>query len=667
MGTRRRARCELDAVRRTLTGTICGDAMVMYKRFIQILVTVLGIAFTTYHLHAALFGVPEPIFFRGTHLMFALVLTFLVYAGFEGERDGTPGIVDWLLVAASIVSIGYMFVEYDYFINRFATVDDLKPMDWVLGITLVVLVLEAARRVLGAALSITALFFIAYALAFTSLQPQMMLDQVYMTLDGILGIPISVCATYIVLFIIFGAFVEKTGTGQLFMDFGMALAGAKPGGPAKVAVITSGMFGTISGSAVSNVMTTGVFTIPLMKRIGYRPAFAGAVEAVASTGGQIMPPIMGAAAFVMAEYLGVSYLTVASMAILPAILYYLAVYAAVHFEARRTGMKGLPRPDLPRMGAVLHERGHQFLPLFVITGVLLYGYSAPYAAMCGIASVFPVAALRKTTRQYVRPSILLEALVLAAKDTLTIATACAVAGIVIGVILLSGVAIEFTSFVVNLSQNNLVLALILTAFAGIILGMGLPTTPAYIIQVALLVPAVIKLGVKPEAAHLFVFYYACLSTITPPVALAVFAAKSISGGNLWDTGWAAVKLGATGYIVPFMCVFGPALMLIGTWDEILLSCLTAPVGVICLAAGLHGYFLKRTTWWETIMLLSAAMVLITPGLVTDVIGVGLVVLVVLSQKFIARAEAPPEATPSAEPAPVGAGVVSMPERSGNAP
>jgi len=615
----------------------------MYQSFIRVLVAVIGLAFTVYHLHAALFGVPEPIYFRGTHLMFALVLTFLVYTGFRTEKDGTPGIFDWLLVAGSIVSIGYMFVEYEYFITRFATVDDLAPTDWILGTMLVVLVLEAARRVLGAALSITAIFFIVYCLLFTNLTPQIMLDQVYMTLDGILGIPISVCATYIMLFIIFGAFVEKTGTGQLFMDFGMALAGAKPGGPAKVAIITSGMFGTISGSAVSNVMTTGVFTIPLMKRIGYRPAFAGAVEAVASTGGQIMPPIMGAAAFVMAEYLGVSYLTVAAYAIIPALLFYLAVYAAVHFEARRTGMQGLPRPDLPQMRLVLAERGHQFLPLFVITGVLLAGYSAPYAALWGIASVFPVAALRKSTRQYVRPRIVFEALVLAAKDTLTIATACAVAGIVIGVILLSGVAIEFTAFVVNLSQNNLVLALILTAIAGIILGMGLPTTPAYIIQVALLVPAAIKLGVREEAAHLFVFYYSCLSTITPPVALAVFAAKGIAGGNLWETGWAAVKLGATGYVVPFMCVFGPSLMLIGPWHEVVLSCFTASIGVVCLAASLHGYFLKPTRWWEQAGLLAASLVLIKPGLMTDAMGFALIGLVILSQKFVARPTAVPVA------------------------
>jgi TRAP transporter 4TM/12TM fusion protein len=609
-----------------------------YAQACGLLVTTVGAVFTLYHLYLAYFGVPEPLVFRGTHLLFALCLSFLIYTGFRVTQDAAPGVVDWLLVAGSLASVGYLFVEYEYVQTRFATVDDLRPLDWVFGLLLVALVLEATRRVLGNALSITALVFIAYSLFGTSIGPQMLLDQVYLTMDGIFGIPISVSATYVVLFITFGAFVEKTGTGKLFIDFAMALAGGKPGGPAKVAVITSGMFGTISGSAVSNVMTTGVFTIPLMKQIGYRPAFAGAVEAVASTGGQIMPPIMGAAAFVMAEYLGVSYLTVAAYAILPAALYYVAVYAAVHFEARRTGMKGLPKPDLPQAGAVLRERGHQFIPLFVITGVLLSGYSAPYAALCGIGSVFPVCLLRKSTRHYLKWQIVLGALVQAARDTLTIATACATAGIVIGVILLSGVAIEFTAVVVNLAQDHLLLALVLTAIAGIILGMGLPTTPAYIIQVALLVPAVVKLGISVEGAHLFVFYYSCLSVITPPVALAVFAAKGISGGDLWSTGWAAVKLGATGYIVPFMFVFGPSLMLIGPWHTIVLTAVTATIGVICLAGGLHRYLLRETYWWEQLMMIAAAFVLIKPGLYTDIVGIGLVVAVVALQKLVKRPE-----------------------------
>ena len=629
-----------------------------YARATQLLVTVLGTAFTVYHLYVAFVGVPEPLIFRGTHLMWMLVLCFLVYTGFSGRKDEPPGIIDWLFVAASIASIGYIFYEYEYFITRFATVDDLRPADWILGTTLIVCILEGTRRVLGSALSITAIVFMAYCLAFTSVSTQMMLDQLYLTTDGILGIPISVSATYVVLFIIFGAFVEKTGTGTLFMDFGLALAGAKPGGPAKVAVITSGMFGTISGSAVSNVMTTGVFTIPMMKRIGYRPAFAGAVEAVASTGGQIMPPIMGAAAFVMAEYLAVSYLTVALMALLPAVLYYLAVYAAVHLEARRTGMRGLPKPDIPQMGVVLKERGHQFIPLVIITAVLFAGYSAPYAALCGIFSVLPTAMLRKTTRHYVRLSVVIDALTTAAKDTLTIALACAAAGIVIGVVLLSGLAIEFTAFIVRISQDTLVVALILTAIAGIILGMGLPTTPAYIIQVALLVPALVKLGVQVEAAHLFVFYYSCLSTITPPVALAVFAAKGIAGGNVWDTGWAAVKLGATGYIVPFMCVYSTALMMMGPWQDVVLASITASIGVICLAAGLHAYFIKPTKWWERILLLSAAMVLITPGLITDLIGAGLLGLTIASQLLISRPAAAEFVKPAESGAPGAANAVS---------
>jgi len=596
-----------------------------------IVTTLLALGFTIYHLYVAFVGVPEPQIFRGTHLMAMLVLAFLVYPSFRAVRDGATGPADWAFIAASVASIGYIFVEYEYFITRFATVEDLRPADWVFGLMLVGCVLEATRRVLGAAMSITAIVFIVYALSFTSLSSEMLLDQIYMTTDGIFGIPISVSATYVVLFIIFGAFVERTGTGKLFMDFALAIAGAKPGGPAKVAVITSGLFGTISGSAVSNVMTTGVFTIPMMKRIGYRPAFAGAVEAVASTGGQIMPPIMGAAAFVMAEYLGVGYLTVAAMCILPAVLFYIAVYAAVHFEARRTGMQGMPLADLPAAWTVLKERGHQFLPLLIITGVLFMGYSAPYAALCGIFSVFPTAALRRTTRHMVRPQVLLEALVGAARDSLTIATACATAGIVIGVVLLSGLAIEFTGLIVTLSQDTLVLALLLTAVAGIVLGMGLPTTPAYIIQVALLVPALVKLGVTVEAAHVFVFYYSCLSVITPPVALAVFAAKGLAGGSLWGTSLAAVKLGATGYIVPFMCVFSPALLLMAPWQESLLAAISGTVGVICLAGGLHGYLLRAASMIERLLLVAAALVLINPGLITDLIGVVLLGLVVMLQ------------------------------------
>jgi TRAP transporter 4TM/12TM fusion protein len=385
-----------------------------------------------------------------------------------------------------------------------------------------------------------------------------------------------------------------------------------------------------------------------MRRIGYRPSFAGSVEAVASTGGQIMPPIMGAAAFVMAEFLGVSYLHVATAALIPAVLYFLAVFMSVHFEAKRTGMRGLPRAELPRLGAVLWERGHLFLPLLIIIGVLLAGYSAPYAALCGILSVIPTALLRKTSRADMSVTLVLEGLVAGARNTIAVALACACAGIVVGVITLTGLGIDFTSIVLAAAQNTLILALLLTMVAGIVLGMGMPTTPAYIVQVALLVPAIVKLGIPLEAAHMFAFYFAILSAITPPVALAVYAANSISGGGLWQTGLASLKLGATGYIIPFMFVFGPSLLMIGSWDRIFLTTVTAVVGVVALAASLHGYFLRPTRLFERVLLFGGAIVLIKPGLITDLIGFACLATVLLSQQAWKVASVPATADPPGE-------------------
>jgi TRAP transporter 4TM/12TM fusion protein len=345
---------------------------------------------------------------------------------------------------------------------------------------------------------------------------------------------------------------------------------------------------------------------------------------------------MGAAAFVMAEFLAVSYLTVITLALLPALLYFLAVFCAVHFEAKRLGLKGLPKPDLPRMKEVLLERGHQFLPLFIIVGILVAGYSAPYAATCGLLSVVPIAMMRRSTRKIITVALVLEAIVAGIRNSLQVVAACACAGIVIGVISLGGVGVEFSAFVIGLSQNNLVLALILTALAGIVLGMGLPTTPAYIVQVALLVPALVKLGVVVEAAHMFVLYFACLSAITPPVAITLYAANSLSGAGLWSGGLAALKLAATGYIIPFMFVFGPSLLMIGSWDSILITSTTAVIGVGLLAAGLHGYFLRTANVFERCILVAAAFVLIKPGLYTDAIGVCLVLFVIALQKLVAR-------------------------------
>jgi TRAP transporter 4TM/12TM fusion protein len=595
------------------------------------IIRILAVGMSLYHLGVAFLGPPEAFFFRGTHLLIAMVMTFLIFPGFRKGSRTTPGLIDLGLLVLSCITIGYLWLNHDYLYERFVFVDDLRDSDIILGSIFILLVLEATRRCIGLAMPLTALSFVVYALLFTNVRPESLIEANYLTTEGIFGIPLSVSATYVILFILFGAFVERSGTGKLFMDSSMSVAGHTAGGPAKVAVITSGLFGTISGSAVANVMTTGTFTIPMMRRLGYRPAFAGAVEAVASTGGQIMPPIMGAAAFVMAEFLGASYLEVATFALIPAVLYYIAVFFAVHFEAKRLGLMGVPKEELPKFFDVIKARGHLFIPLIVIVSVLFMGFSAPMAALAGIMSVIPIALLRATTRKDISISMIIGSLEDGAKGALAIAMACACAGIVIGVIAQTGLGLDFTTVVLETAQSNIYFALGLTMIAGIILGMGLPTTPAYIIQVALLVPALIKLGVVEQAAHLFVFYFAILSAITPPVAMAVYAAVSISKAALWESGWASVKLGATGYIVPFMFAFSPALLMIGPWDIVTVAIITALIGVICLASSLHGFLLVNLGGAERTMLFTAAILLIKPGPMTDAIGGLLVLLAVISQ------------------------------------
>ena len=609
-----------------------------YRGIVCAVTAVVAVTMVVYHMWAIAFGSPEAVWFRGTHLLFAIVLTFLIFR-FSGKGEGEPSVLDLMLLAVGITPILYLFVNYDYIVNRIFYVDDLTLADKVMGVTMIVLLLEAVRRVLGLALPITAVIFLIYGLFIAELEPQRLLDQLYMTTEGIFGIPLSVSATYVLIFVVFGTFMERTGTGQLFMDFATGLTGHAVGGPGKVAVVSSSLFGTISGSAVANVMVTGQISIPLMKRTGFRPPFAGAVEAVASTGGQIMPPIMGAAAFVMAEFLGVSYGEVVIWAIIPALLYYLACFSAVHFEAKRLGLKGMPRSELPKLGTVLRSNGHLFIPVAVILAVMYSGFSAPLAALAGTLSCFPVAALRAHTRVNVTWKNLVGAMVDGAHNTLSVALACAAAGIIVGVVTLSGLGIVFTQFVVHLAKDMLLVALMLTMVAGMILGMGIPTTPAYIIMTALLVPAIVKLGVVVPAAHMFAFYFAILSAITPPVALAVFAASGIAKSNLWATGWAAVKIGAPGFIVPYMFVYSPSLLMIGDWQTIVSSCTTAIIGVVLFAGGLHSYLITVTNYWQRPMLIIAGLLLIKPGLESDIIGAVLAITVITVQVIARRSAA----------------------------
>jgi TRAP transporter 4TM/12TM fusion protein len=608
-----------------------------YGGVVRMATTLISVAMVIFHVWAIVYGAPEAIIFRGMHLLFALTLLFLIYRS-SGSTDGTPSVLDLLLLALAIAPILYLFANYEYVINRTFYVDDLTTADMVMGTIMTVMVLEAARRVIGLALPITAVVFMVYGLFIAKLDPMRLLDQLYMTTEGIFGIPLSVSASYVLIFVLFGSFMERTGTGQLFMDFAMSLTGHTAGGPGKVSCVSSALFGTISGSAVANVMVDGPITIPLMKRSGFPPHFAAGVEAVASTGGQIMPPIMGAAAFVMAEFLGVSYGQVVLWAIIPAILYYVACFSAVHFEAKRRGLVGVPRSELPKLGDVMRERGHLFLPVLTILVFMYTGFSSPLAALAGTLACFPVAALRKSTRQYVTFENLIGACVDGARNALPVALACAAAGVVIAVVTLSGLGIVFTQFVVHLSQNYLLLALVFTMIAGIVLGMGMPTTPAYIIMTALLVPAIVKFGIPVPAAHMFAFYFAVLSAITPPVALAVFAAAGIARSDLWKTGLAAVRIAATSFIVPFMFVYEPALLMIGDWPTIIWSSITAGIGVLLFAAGLHGYFLTHSKHWQSAALVVGGLLLIEPGLVSDSIGAALAALVMVTQRY-ARSQA----------------------------
>jgi TRAP transporter 4TM/12TM fusion protein len=607
---------------------------------LRLTVAAVAVAMSVYHMYVAAFGPPEAMIFRGTHLIFALTLVFLL---FPVRADAG---IAWRIADAVLLILGWgivlhIFLNYQYFTDRIIYIDELTSADKFWAVAAVIVVLEGTRRVLGWALPLTAIAFLIYAAFFTNVKTPVLMEQLYFSTEGIFGSTLGVSASYVMLFVLFGAFMEKSGTGQLFMDFALSITGHTAGGPGKVSVISSSLFGTVSGSAVANVMVDGPLTIPLMKRSGFRPPFAAAVEATASTGGQIMPPVMGAAAFVMAEFLAVPYAQVALWAIVPALLYYVAVFFAVHFEAKRHGLHGVPKSELPRFGTVMRERGHLFIPILVILVGLLYGYSAPLCALAGTLACMPVAMLRATTRAGITWRSVLDALEDGAKNTLAVAMACACAGIVIGCVTITGLGITFTQIVVGLAQNALVLALILTAIAGIILGMGMPTTPAYIVMVALLVPALIKLGAPTPAAHMFAFYFAILSAITPPVALAVFAAASLAKADLWASGWAAVRVGAAGFIVPFMFVYEPMLLLIvkdwsADWLFVTWAVISATVGVICLAGGLFGWLLAAASPWQRAALLVAALCLIKPGLVTDAIGLALLAVVVAVQWPVRR-------------------------------
>ena len=604
---------------------------------------VLCVLVSCYHLYTAAFGGPVTLVHRSLHVAMMLALSFMMYP-FNKKSDRTkPTIIDWILVALSFAAPLYIWNDYLGVVERAGNASD---MDMYMATLLTVLVLESSRRVSGNALSVLSIIFILYGI-FGRSMPSFFMHRGYdwtslsnhffANTEGIYGTSVSVAASYIFLFILFGCVMQKSGMGQFFNDIALALAGHTNGGPAKVSVIASGFLGSINGSAVANVVTTGAFTIPLMKKTGYSKEFSGAVESAASVGGQLLPPIMGAAAFIMAEMLSVKYTEIIVWAAIPALLYYLGIIIQVQLRASKDGLVGLPKDQLPKAGAVMKRQGHLMIPvLFLLYMLFFSGTTVIFSAVCTIIVTVVVSQISASTRMGVKDFI--EALADGAKQTVSVAVACACVGIIIGVSSKTGFGLTLANTIISLGSQSILFTLIFTMITCMILGMGLPSIPAYIITASIAAPALSKLGIAPAAAHMFSFYYAMFANLTPPVALASFAAAGLSGGDPMKTGVASVKLAIAGFIVPFMFVYSPQLMLINTsLLEGIWVTVTACVGVFLIAVGFEGYFLAPVAMWLRAIVTVGALGLMMPGIMTDAVGAACLVGLWFLQKQKAKA------------------------------
>jgi len=627
------------------------DSESKYRKFagtVGLVVSAIAIVTSLFHYYTAGFGILPAVQQRAVHLIFVMILAFLLRpASKKLSRFHLP----WYDVILALAGIGvgaYLLVNFKALLFRAGMP---TPLDIAVGILAIILVLEITRRTIGPELPIVAIVFLVYAylgpyipspLGHRGYSINSIVEHIFLTTEGIFGTPLGVSSTFVFLFILYGAFLDKTGVGQFFIDLAFAATGHMRGGPAKTAVLASGLMGSISGSSVANTVTTGAFTIPAMKRVGYSADFAGAVEAAASTGGQIMPPVMGAAAFIMSEMTGIPYLQIIKAAAIPAILYYLAVGTMVHFEALKKGLVGLPKHLLPDAKDTLRRGWHLLIPLIAILYFLLAGRSPFKAAYYSINIAVVVAVVGALLRKERPMGIkdILKALENGARGAVGVAAACACAGIIVGVVTLTGLGLRFSSLVVSIGAGNIMLTLFMTMVASLILGMGLPTTAKYIILATMAAPALVQLGVPLIAAHLFVLYFGVIADITPPVALAAYAGAGISGGNATKTGFIALKLALAGFLIPYMFAISPALLLVDvTWLEAVHNIVTASIGIVALAAGVQSYLLTDTRLIERALLFLSAFALIDPGPLTDIVGIGSLILAYFLQKArIAKAQ-----------------------------
>ena len=610
------------------------------KQPFSIIVAALAVFTSLFHIYVLTIHPIDPWYFRTMHVVLGGLLLFAIVPAARGLGKDQPHLVDYLCMLMLVAPAIYIFTVFDEWIYRVGVVP--TTWDFFFSVLFVVGVWEMTRRTAGPPLAILAIVFILYG-HFGNYLPGLFYHKGYdwdrmftylFSLDGILSLPILASAHYIFLFVLFGAFVDASGAGKFFVDFARCIAGRARGGPAKVSIVSSALIGTASGSSVANVVVDGVFNIPLMKASGFRAHIAGAIEAMNSSGGQIVPPVMGAGAFLMAEILHMPYSEVCLAAVIPALLYFTSAYWMIDFYAAAAGLRGMTREEMPVFRKIMLEKGYLLVPLISVLVCLMVLMWSPYrAALVGIITLILASWIRKDTRM--GPMAILKTLSNGARGAIEIIATCAAAGIIVGVLTQTGLGQKFAMIIFSYSAGSLLLALIFTAVVAVILGMGMPTTAAYAIAASVLAPALTKeFGIVPIAAHLFVFYFACLSALPPPVALAAFAAAAIANAKPWEVGWQSMRFAIAGFLVPFMFIYGPAMVLKGTAWEIALVAVTGLLGTLSLAAAVQGWLLTRMTVIQRIVLFVGALALIKPGWITDLIGFG-ILAVILGFQWVA--------------------------------
>lgn len=624
---------ENESTKRTLTG--------IWAKILSTLCVLMGI----FQLYSAGSGLVDDVYVVSVHLAFVLLIIFLLFPATKKSSMKKPSALDIVLGLLAFWTALYVSV-FSEKINRQMGIP--TKADLIFGTICVILVLEATRRAIGKALPLVALVFMAFAFLGRSIPGpfrhagyniKQIVKMLYLTDEGIFGTALNTSATYVVLFIFFGAIMSEIGMSTFLNNFALAIAGSSIGGPAKVAALASGLMGTVSGSTSANVATTGVMTIPLMKSVGYEPEYAGAVECVASAGGQIMPPVMGAAAFLMAQFLGVQYSVIVFAAIIPAILYYLCVWVSVDLRARHRNLQTLSKEQIPKLKDTFINYGHMIIPLAALIYFLtIKKYNPIYSAWLAILIAIAVSFFKKSSRMTVKRFC--KAIESGVKATLSVAIACACAGIVIGVISLTGFGLVFSMNIFKLSFGIKFLALFLAMVASIILGMGLPTTACYIVTALTLAPALINMGVTPLGAHFFVFYFAIMSTITPPVALSSFVAAGLANSDPFKTGLSAFRLAIAGFIIPFMLVYKPALMITGSTPfNVVYNTAIAIVGIITLAIANEGYLMGKLGAWQRLLMLVSVICLLLLDWKGDIVAVPVLAFIIFVQKMKSKAAA----------------------------